>query len=130
MRTVDLTNPEIHRLKRVGFSWSPDEPELPHPREYIDQSWDCAERDRAIVYLEQSYRLSYFACGFSCCRLGCEHVQPHMGNKEYTDGVWLFPEGFLHYVRLHRVKPPPDFLEHMRKMNFTVPPVQGVKIND
>ncbi len=41
--------------------------------------------------------------------------------EEYTDQVWLFPEGFLHYVRHHAVKPPPDFLEHMRKMNFRVP---------
>ena len=122
MRTVSLTTSQINDLKRVGFWWSPDELELPHPREYVDQSWDCSERDRAITYLEQSYHLTRFSCGWSWCRFGCSGGEstPEMGHGECTDGVWLFPEGFLHYVRHHAVKPPHDFLEHMRKMNFKV----------
>ena len=45
---------------------------------------------------------------------------PKMGHGQCTDGVWRFPEGILHYVRHHAEKPPPDFLEHMGKMNFSV----------
>ena len=123
MRTVDLNAFQISRLKRVGFWWSDYEPELPHPRDYVDQAWDPSERDRAITYLEQCYYLTRIACGWSWCRFGCfgGESSSKMGHGEYTDRVWLFPEGFLHYVRRHAVKPPPDFLEHMRRMNFSVP---------
>jgi hypothetical protein len=120
MRTVDLIDFQIWRLKRVGFWWSDDEPEFPHPSEYVDESWDPLERDRAIIYLEQCYYLTRIACGYSWCRFGCE-LSAEMGHGEYTDHVWLFPEGFLHYVRHHAVKPPHEFLEHMRKTNFKVP---------
>jgi len=44
-----------------------------------------------------------------------------MGSGECTDGTWLFPEGFVHCVREHGVKPPPDFLAHLRKNNFVIP---------
>jgi hypothetical protein len=120
MQRVTLTDSQIDDLKRVGFWWSPDEPELPHPRDYVDQSWDYSERDRAISYLEQSYHLTRISPGWSWCRFGCHGGKdwPELGDGECTDGVWLFPEGFLHYVQHHAVKPPPDFLEHMRKMNF------------
>jgi hypothetical protein len=122
MRTVDLTRSQIHDLKRVGFWWSDYEPALPHPREYVDQAWDPSERDLAITYLEQCYYLTWIACGYSWCRFGCWGGKSwhELGHGEYTDGVWLFPEGFPHYVRHHAVKPPADFLEHMRKMNFRV----------
>ena len=122
MRTVALTTSQIDDLKRVGFWWSPDELDLPHPREYVDESWDSSERNRAILYLEQSYYLTRFALGWSWCRFGCfgGKAWHEMGHGECTDGVWLFPESFLHYVRHHAVKPPADFLEHMRKMNFRV----------
>ena len=37
-RTIDLTRSQINDLKRAGFWWSDYEPELPHPREYVDQA--------------------------------------------------------------------------------------------
>jgi hypothetical protein len=121
MRTVDLKSYRSYDLKRVGFWWSDDEPELPHPRDYVDQVWDPAERDRAISYLEQCCsRITRISLGWSWCRFGCfgGDSSPEMGRGECIDGVWVFPDSFLHYVRHHAVKPPPDFLEHMRKMNF------------
>jgi hypothetical protein len=33
----------------------------------------------------------------------------------------LYPEGFAHYLRHHRVKPPDSFLEHLRRNRFEVP---------
>ena len=122
MRTVSLTTSQINDLKRVGFWWSPNELELPHPREYVDESWDSSERKRVLIYLKQSNYLTLVSAGWSWCRFGCfgGESTPEMGHGECTDGVWLFPEGFLHYVRHHAVKPPHDFLEHMRKMNFKV----------
>ena len=44
-------------------------PELPHPRDHVDQSWEASERDQAILYLEQSYLLTLISLGWSWCRL-------------------------------------------------------------
>ena len=128
MRELELTETQIDDLKRVGFWWSPEEFDLPHPRDYVDPSWDASERDRVLTYLKKSYTLTRFYCGYSWCRFGCSGGESWstMGHGECTDGVWLFPEGFLHYLQHHEVKPPPDFLEHMRKMKFRVPkPTRG-----
>ena len=106
-------------LKRVGYWWSPEEPNLPHPRDYVDTAWDAGERERVIAYLSSCYRLRRYL-GYSWCRFGCSnHLD--MGTSDLTDGTWLFPEGLVHYVRHHALKPPPDFLEHMRKGGFRVP---------
>jgi hypothetical protein len=43
-----------------------------------------------------------------------------MGVSEYTDGIWLYPEGFLHYVRRHAVKPPQEFLDHVCRKKYQV----------
>jgi hypothetical protein len=106
-------------LKRVGYWWSPEEPNLPHPRDYVDTAWDAGERRRVIAYLGDCYHLRKY-CGYSSCRFGCSNYLD-MGTSDLTDGTWLFPEGLVHYVRHHALKPPQDFLEHMRKGGFRVP---------
>ena len=32
------------------------------------------------------------------------------GSREFTDGTWLWPEGFSHYVENHQVRPPAEFV--------------------
>ncbi len=49
--------------------------------------------------------------GFSGCRL-CGEVN---GSAEFTDGVYLWPEGLAHYVREHSVKLPDEVLAHVRR---------------
>jgi hypothetical protein len=49
------------------------------------------------------------------------HTPADIGSQDLTDGTWLYPEGFVHYLRHHRVKPPADFLEHLRRNNFELP---------
>jgi hypothetical protein len=112
---------EIDLLPRVGFWWSPDEPDLPHPRDFVDESWDESERRRVIEYLETSYLVPYVACGLSWCRMGCPGVPADIGSQDLTDGTWLYPEGFVHYLRHHRVKPPANFLEHLLRNRFEMP---------
>ena len=119
-REINLSDPQIATLQRVGFWWSTQQPNLPHPQNLVDQSWDVSERDRAITYLEECYHLTRICCGYSWCRFECGIASSKMGNLECTDGVWLFPDGFIHYVRYHGVKPPEKFLMHMRKANYTV----------
>lgn len=121
LRIAQLTESRIAELKRVGFWQSDREPDLPHPRDYVDVSWNPEERERVIAYLERCYQPPYFFFGYSWCRLGCHDEPPDIGTQDRTDGTWLFPEGLVHYVRHHALKPPAPFLEHMQKLAFQVP---------
>lgn len=85
---------------------------LPWPGDFVDTTWDEAEREAIAKYLEagkthQSWR------GNSSCRLGghpsCEHLR---GYRDFTDGIYVWPEAFAHYVRVHGVKPPQEFIDH------------------
>jgi hypothetical protein len=71
-----------------------------------------------IEYLDESYQTPMFGCGPSWRRMGCAGVLEDIGTQELTDGVWLFPEGLVHYVRHHAVRPPEPFLEHLRRRDF------------
>lgn len=114
-----------NEMQRVGFWWSKDEPDLPHPKEFIDKTWDAEERGKVIAYLENSHRMPYFQCGPSWCRLCWFDKQPQdIGTQDLTDGTWLCPEGFVHYLKKHKVKPPDEFLEHVRQNNYEVPELE------
>src|SRR5688500_6081646 len=41
--------------------------------------------------------------GFSWCRFFCGANGRTMGNKELSDGSWIWPEGLSHYVQAHGV---------------------------
>jgi hypothetical protein len=54
--------------------------------------------------------------GWSECRIcGCIN-----GSRDLTDGVYLWPEGFSHYVRVHNIKPSERFIKHV----LAAPPVE------
>jgi hypothetical protein len=121
MRQIaDLSDAEIRALKRVGFWRSEREPDLPHPGESVDPAWRASEGERLLSYLEQAYGVPYAWCGHSWCRLGCPDISD-IGSQDRTDGTYLFPEGLAHYVRVHAVRPPNEFLEHVRVNNYRVP---------
>ncbi|AKF11327.1 hypothetical protein DB32_008476 [Sandaracinus amylolyticus] len=82
---------------------------LPDPRDFIDPEWDGAERDVVVDYLRQGRRMAAFH-GFSRCRL-CGSTN---GSQELTDFTYVWPEGYAHYVAEHGVKPPEEFVEHVR----------------
>ena len=49
--------------------------------------------------------------GYSPCRLcGIEN-----GDREYTDGEFIWPQGLLHYVDEHAVRLPARFVDHAVK---------------
>src|SRR5215813_8637705 len=50
--------------------------------------------------------------GCSWCRFFCGISSQQMGNKELTDGCWLWPEGLSHYVRAHSIILPQEFVAH------------------
>ena len=100
-------------LKPVGYWWSGDEPDLPHPKDFVLRTMERAECRRIISYLMTNRYASEIQAwmGAAWCRFGC---RVDLGSYCYTDGIWRWPEGLAHYVMQHRVVPDKsEFLEHI-----------------
>ena len=103
--------------KRIGF-WSKSD----SPDKYIDASWDTNERSLVIDYLKAAKVKDYYF-GVANCRLNCKKQIKTVsdmyddgfaiGCADMTDGEYIFPEGYVHYVEAHGVKPPVDFINHI-----------------
>lgn len=103
-------------LRYLGFWRSKTETyvvELPNPAAFMDRGWDPAERDKLVAYLRLAPFVQHYM-GSSYCRICGKHP---LGSREHGDGAFVWPEGFVHYVDEHWVKPPEEFLAHVRKAN-------------
>lgn len=97
-------------LKNIGFWHDLHCPSLPHPREFVDPSWNAAERAVVLAYLKtRKGRTVTGRRGSSRCRI-CDCSN---GSEDFSDGVYLWPSGYAHYVEVHHVKPPQAFIEHV-----------------
>ena len=83
---------------------------LPWPGDFVDASWDIEERTMVADYLEEGRNVTFWM-GASYCRLGCDQF---LGTADRGDGEYTWPEGFSHYIREHGVKPPQEFIDHIR----------------
>lgn len=97
------------RLKLIGYWKSAFEIGLPHPINFIDSNWDETEKSKVIKHLITSPFLPSVCAGYSYCRL-CD--KQDNGYREQSDGVFIWPEGFTHYVEEHNVKPPQEFIDY------------------
>ncbi len=141
-RKADLSEQQMQALRPVGY-WPIEAPtgevairrygrttaapkvplsaNLPDPTTLADAHWDEVERARVVAYLDRAYAMGYSCMGYSWCRFRCGVPDQQMGHNDHTDGTWIFPEGYVHYVKLHAVKPPEDFLAHLRTLDFSMP---------
>lgn len=94
--------------REVGFWYSQHEPHLPKPQEFVDPDWDPALRLQVLEYVKNGRERAAYR-GFSRCRF-CGKSN---GSLELTDGTYIWPEGFAHYIEDHLVKPPEDFIRHV-----------------
>lgn len=79
---------------------------LPWPFEFFSPQWDNNERLKVAEYLDSGKIINAYK-GCSTCRLcGISN-----GSTELSDGKYLWPEGYSHYIREHKIKPPQDFIE-------------------
>jgi len=85
------------------------EQRLPDPVDLVDLSWDPRERELVAQYLDRGKTFESYA-GYSQCRM-CSKW--NNGSKDLTDGVYIWPEGFSHYLREHGVRPPATFEHHV-----------------
>lgn len=126
-------------LRAIGYWRSPEEPFLPDPRAFVDPSWDANERAAVIVYLRAG-EVAVTWCGSAMCRFDCGvdpssaavaelktavpdadvgrlarivFAKEFMGGNDLTDGTFIWPEGFAHYLEKHAVRPPEAFVKHV-----------------
>jgi hypothetical protein len=59
--------------------------------------------------------------GYSHCRFQCGIPDSQMGSAEYNDGIWAWPEGLAHYVEMHLIALPDEFLTHVRVNDYEIP---------
>jgi hypothetical protein len=97
-------------LVRLGYWLGADAPGWPDPRSFVDQDWDSDERDEVTSYVRRGLVARRYM-GPSLCRLCGTPV----GSLELSDGTFIWPEGFAHYISEHSVRPPQRFLEHIRE---------------
>ena len=98
-------------VQRLGYWLGPGEPEWPDPRDFVDESWDAREKFEIALYLKHGIVARRYM-GYSFCRFCGENL----GSLEYSDGVFLWPEGLAHYVEQHAVVMPRTFVEHVFDM--------------
>ena len=107
-------------LKAVGYWWSPERPNFPHPNDLIDPEWCAGDRSRAVAYLRTGIVYVQWR-GHSHCRFRCGAKPSEMGSRCLTDGIWVWPEGLSHYVEQHLVTLPSEFVRTMRRRDWGIP---------
>lgn len=103
--------PERRSDRCIGY-WrgsAPGDEALPDPRDHVDLSWDPAERATIASYLKRGLVAGTWR-GYSDCRFRCGRPDEQMGHRDLTDGVYVWPEGYAHYVEDHGVRPPATFV--------------------
>ena len=115
-------------LIAIGFWFSKWEPHFPHPQTLVGEAGE-KEKQMVANYLDAGLTfISYL--GFSGCRFDCGAPESEMGTSDYTDGVWVWPEGLSHYIRNHDIILPIEFIEHAEKNNWVIPPDTTVPVVD
>ncbi len=97
-------------LIRVGFWRGPQEKDLalPDPKDLVDEEWDEGICKKVFSHVELGDIVASYR-GYSRCRI-CG--KPN-GSQERSDGKYIWPSGFGHYIMAHRVKPSEAFIEHV-----------------
>jgi hypothetical protein len=106
-------------LIAVGYWWSPQSKELPHPRVLVGEPYLPEMSNRICRYLLAG-KVVASCFGYSYCRFDCGVDGSDMGNSDFTDGVWLWPQGLHHYVRHHHIRLPEQFIQAMRDSGWRV----------
>lgn len=108
-------------LKMIGYWQEPGEiGELPHPRSFIDSTWEVDLRKKIVDYLRSGIKFRG-SWGYSKCRFDDGRPDVEMGSMELTDGVYAWPEGLSVYVERYNIILPQDFVNHMKAQDFKIP---------
>lgn len=104
------------------------------PGDLLDLTWSAEERALVLAYTKQTLPGSKMGwMGYSWCRL-CEETAPPpdpkrtrlapwetLGTSDFGDGVFVWPEGYSHYIEVHGLKPPQEFIDHILRQGGKFP---------
>ena len=100
---------ERPRLRIVGHWRGSTSEDGLDPRDFLDPDWDEEERRLVADYLRGGRRWRQYVGSARCRLCGVE-----VGNVEQCDEVYAWPEGLLHYVEVHSLRPPAELVAHVR----------------
>jgi hypothetical protein len=105
---------EAKGLRYIGYWYRVKGDGRADPADYIDEGWDEGERELVASYVSDGELMTLASWrGYSWCRFKCgKGVE---GTRCLTDGKYAWPEGFAHYIREHSVRPPAEFIEHVKE---------------
>jgi len=95
----------------MTYGQGPIESSYPDVNDFVDAMWRKNHFDEyttVVAYLMEGQIKDAYK-GSSQCRI-CGKTN---GSCDITDGVWVWPEGFLHYIVNHDVKPPQEFVDYV-----------------
>ena len=107
------------RLTASEIAARPERPPspLPSPAALVAPGWNQADLPSILAYLRAGQEWIQFH-GWSYCRFECGIAPSALGDRDLTDGVWVWPEGLSHYVEAHSVRLPDEFIDHMRSQDW------------
>lgn len=131
LKAVGYWRPSAEALRRsatTGYGGSPRASpakgdfgqRLPNPADLVRPDWDPMESAAVVAYLRSGREWIRFN-GWSYCRFDCGITPRELGDQDLTDGVWVWPEGLVHYVEVHSVRLPDEFIRHMREREWRLP---------
>lgn len=97
-------------MKLIGY-WMEsllDRRGLPLVEELVG-SWPGRIRSAVCDYLMRGEVFEVYRLGWRC-HFGCELNHGPIAYRELTDGEWVWPESLVHYVELHGVVLPEEFV--------------------
>jgi hypothetical protein len=108
----------MKKLIAVGY-WvdPPTKSNFPDPLLFVDPNWEREFHAQIVHYLKSGIRYAQ-GFGYSYCRFP-DGPSPHeMGSADFTDGVYVWPEGLWVYVDKYNVRLPESFILHMKQNGF------------
>jgi hypothetical protein len=105
-------------LQLIGLWKVDDDDRWPHPMIFVGPP--LPDKVEIVGYLRAGISVNQYM-GFSFCRFEDGPPDEEMGDSDFSDGVWLWPEGLWVYVDQFDVQLPAAFLEHARAMRHQIP---------
>lgn len=102
---------EAAGMLAIGYWHNDHHVNLPKPEDFINNNWNELERRATVKYLKHGNPILFWR-GWSECKI----CGANNGSTCLSDGVYVWPEGFAHYIEEHGIKPPNKFLEHVFSM--------------
>jgi len=96
----------------IGYWKSDDAPYFPDPHQFVRHDIEPGLRIIVAEYLDRGTHFIPFL-GHSWCRFKCGANENVMGSFCFTDGDYIWPQGLSHYIKIHDVWLPDDFIKHV-----------------